>query len=35
MIMQCKCYKVYEGYMEFNTTQKMQKDKKLVSEENW
>ena len=34
MIMQCKCYKVYEGYIEFNTTQKIQKDKKLVSEEN-
>ena len=28
MIMQCKCYKVYEGYMEFDTTQKVQKEKK-------
>ena len=34
MVMQCKCHKVYEGYMEFNTTQKAQKDKKLVSQKN-
>ena len=31
MIMQCIYYKVYEGYIEFDTTQKAQKDKKLVS----
>ena len=34
MIMQCQCYKVYEGFMEFNTTQKAQKDKNLVSQKN-
>ena len=34
MVMQCKCHKVYEGYMEFDTTQKAQKDKKLVSQKN-
>ena len=28
MIMQWKCYKVYEGYIEFDTTQKVRKDKK-------
>ena len=26
--------KVYEGYTEFNTMQKAQKDKKLVSQKN-
>ena len=28
MIMQCKCYKVYQGYNEFDATRKAQKDKK-------
>ena len=31
MIMQCKFYKVYEGYIKFDTTQNMQKDKKTSS----
>ena len=34
MIMECKCYKGYEGYIEFDTTQKEQKDKKLVFQKN-
>ena len=29
--MQCKCDKVYEGYIGFDTAQKLHKDKKLVS----
>ena len=32
--MQCKCYKVYEGYTKFDTTKKAQKDKKLGSQKN-
>ena len=34
MVMQCKYYKVYEGYIELDTTQKAQKDKKPVSQKN-
>ena len=34
MIMQWKCYKVYERYMKFDTTQKEQKDKNLVFQKN-
>ena len=34
MIMQRKCYKVYQGYNEFDATRKAQKDKKLVSQKN-
>ena len=30
MIMQWKFYKVYEGYIEFDTLENMQQDKKLV-----
>ena len=32
MTMQYKCYKVYKGYTEFDTTKKAQKDKKLGSQ---
>ena len=35
MIVQCKCYKVYEGYIEFDQMKKVQKDKKPVSQKNW
>ena len=34
MIMQCKCYRVYKGYTEFDTTKKAQKDKKPGSQKN-
>ena len=36
MIVKCKCYKLYEGYIEFNSTQhkKRRKIKKLVSQSN-
>ena len=27
MIMQCKCYKIYEGYIEFNSTQRKKRRK--------
>ena len=29
-----ECYEVYEGYIEFNSTQKAQEDKKLVFQKN-
>ena len=31
MIMQWKCYKFYKGYIDFDKTQKVQKDKKTSS----
>ena len=33
--MQCKFYKVYEAYIEFDTMQNVQKDKKLVPQKDW
>ena len=30
----CKCYEVYENYIEFYTMQKAHKNKKLVSQKN-